>query len=132
MSQEADAFAARTGARVRILVVEDETAIRGIAHRALSLAGYDVVEAEDGQQALEVAAACPAFDLLFTDVVMPRLGGVELARRLCAERPQLKVLYTSGYTYGKLARPELTEGAAFLAKPYDLEELLSAVHGLLG
>jgi CheY-like chemotaxis protein len=117
--------------RVKILLVEDEGAIRRVARRALSAAGYKVVEAEDGQHALEVAAQNPDLDLLFTDVVMPNLGGVELAQQLCASSPELKVLYTSGYTYGKLECPADLDGAAFLAKPYSLDDMLSAVQDLL-
>lgn len=119
-------------ATVEILVVEDEAAIRRVARRALSGAGYQVVEAEDGEHALKVAAQHPAVALLFTDVAMPNLGGVELARQLCAARPELKVLYASGYAHGKVdILEDLDADAAFLAKPYSLEALLKAVRGLL-
>jgi CheY-like chemotaxis protein len=82
-----------------VLLVEDDVSVRAIAVRALRAQGFVVLEAGDGIEALEVARQHSGdIHILVTDVVMPRLGGKELAERLVAERPQIKVLFASGYT----------------------------------
>jgi PAS domain S-box-containing protein len=103
-----------------LLVVEDEPMVRSIAVQALRAQGYKVLEAENGAEALRVAAAHGGpLDLLITDVVMPQVGGRELAERLRAERPELRVLYMSGYTDSAIVRHGvLEEGIAFLQKPF--------------
>src|SRR5262249_13395732 len=84
----------------KILLVEDEAALRGLASKLLQKQGYEIVEAGSGVEALEVWDRHDgAFDLLLTDMVMP--GGVtgrELAERLLADKPELKVIFTSGYS----------------------------------
>jgi CheY-like chemotaxis protein len=112
-----------------ILLAEDDDLVRDLTTRILRKAGYRVVEASRGHQALEAAAAQKEpFDLLVTDVIMPELSGRELARALCAERPALKVLYTSGYSSDHISG-ELEEhpDEAFLQKPFSARTLLSAV-----
>ena len=91
--------------------------------------GYQVLEAPDGAKALEIAAAHEgAIDLLVTDVVMPRLSGREVATRLSAERPDLKVLYISGYTDDSIFRHGVLEGGvAFLQKPFNLKALAQKI-----
>ena len=81
-----------------LLLVEDEDGVRAFAEAALRTAGYTVLPARDGEDALSKAAAHPGpIHLLFTDAVMPRLGGRELAERLLRDRPGLRVLVSSGY-----------------------------------
>lgn len=80
-------------------MVEDEPTVRAITVRALAQLGYQTLEASNGQEALSVIERhAGAIDLLLTDVVMPQMSGKELTERVRAVRPQIKVLYTSGYT----------------------------------
>jgi len=116
-----------------VLFVEDENAVRRLGRRVLERGGFDVLEASDGVEALElVASYTGSIDLLVTDVVMPRMGGAELAARSIAELPSLQVLYISGYPHGrddsggtKLSRGEM------LPKPFTGDQLLDKVVGLL-
>lgn len=116
-----------------ILLAEDEAPIRRAARRLLQGAGYTVLDAHDGEHALRVAAEYEGpIHLLITDMVMPRLGGLELASRLQATRPELKVLYVSGYSDGaSLGQGTLAPGTAFVAKPFTLDELTRAVRQIL-
>ncbi|MBC7896119.1 MAG: response regulator [Cytophagaceae bacterium] len=100
--------------------MEDDPSVRSIAVRALRDAGYVVLEADNGASAMEVVAGVSDdIALLITDLVMPLVGGRELARRLVALRPGLRVLFTSGYTENAIAHNgELDSGIAFLQKPY--------------
>ncbi len=112
-----------------ILFVEDEESVRELVRDFLITTGYQVLEAPDGAKALEIAAAHEgAIDLLVTDVVMPRLSGREVATRLSAERPDLKVLYISGYTDDSIFRHGVLEGGvAFLQKPFNLKALAQKI-----
>jgi len=116
-----------------VLIVEDEQVVRRLAVRALTEQGYNVLEAEDGLAALEVAQGHSGeLQLLVTDVVMPGMNGKELADRLVAERPDLRVLYISGYAEHAVVRHGvLEEGIAFLSKPFDLAELGRTVREVL-
>ena len=131
------------GGTETVLVVEDEEAIRLLAGRMLASAGYRVLSAAGGEEALALAerflSPRPAerrdpqrIDLLLTDVVMPGLGGRETAERLLARLPGMKVLYMSGYTDGTLGPGGLPEhGARLLPKPFGLAELTAAVREAL-
>ena len=117
-----------------VLLVEDDAAVRSFAARGLRDAGYVVLEAANGPQALGVVARHHRgpIDLLVTDLVMPQMGGEELARRLRASYPHLKALFISGYTEsaaGDLAA--LGADAAFVEKPFTLATLVSRVRDLL-
>ena len=116
-----------------LLLVEDEERVRRLSRRTLERAGYEILEAGDGHEALEVAARHPGtIDLLFTDVVMPRLGGRELAERLRDEREGLRVLFTSGYpTHPCDPVSGLPSGCRFLAKPFTTAALREAVQEAL-
>jgi PAS domain S-box-containing protein len=116
-----------------ILVVEDDRRVRNVSVRRLRELGYEVIEAENGPEALEVLARGERVDLLFTDVVMPGgLTGVELAREARRQRPNLRVLFTSGY-----AEPAILEGgmptthADWLGKPYSSRDLAAKLRELL-
>lgn len=108
-----------------ILLAEDEVMVRGVARGILESLGYTVLEAGQGQQALEICRTSPEqIHLLLTDVIMPGMNGLELAKRVIALRPQTRVLFMSGYT----ADVDLLDGAvrragAFLAKPFDRDTL---------
>ena len=116
-----------------ILFVEDEQSVRELVSGYLSARGYRVLDASDGQQALEIAAAHSGkIQLLITDVVMPRLSGRELAARLAATRPDLKVLYISGYTDDSVFRHGVLQGGMdFMQKPFNLKALAAKIREVL-
>jgi len=116
-----------------ILFVEDEQNVRELVREYLSARGYRVLEASDGVQALDIAAARPgAIQLLITDVVMPRLSGRELASQIAAARSDLKVLYISGYTDDSIFRHGVLEGGMeFLQKPFNLRTLAQKIREIL-
>jgi len=126
-----------SGVRVKggletILVAEDEDAVREFVQRVLSGAGYRVVTAPNGAKALEAAAVLPRLDLLFTDVVMPGLTGVQLAEALAAVRPNLAIVYASGYAEESVLRAALdTDHMPFLAKPFTADALIAGVREAL-
>ncbi len=124
--------AVRRGAET-VLLVEDEARVRGLARRALERLGYHVLEAEDGRQALALGEEHGApIHLLFTDVVMPGMGGRELAERLVHVHPEMRVLYTSGYAGGGIVSGGiLPPDLAYLGKPYTAEALARKVGELL-
>jgi two-component system cell cycle sensor histidine kinase/response regulator CckA len=116
-----------------ILFVEDDPAVRRIGVKILTDRSYRVLEAGGGAEALQLAAAyAHPIHLLVTDVVMPGMRGTELARRLLEQRPELPVLYASGYTEDAVVRGGLESKSAFLGKPYVAETLLDKVQELLG
>jgi two-component system, cell cycle sensor histidine kinase and response regulator CckA len=116
-----------------ILLVEDEEAVRVFASKALERQGYTVLEARHGRDALlRLAQHEGPIQLVITDIVMPEMGGGELARRLAAERPDLRVLYMSGYADGETALRGLAGGAAYLQKPFTSDVLAKKVREVLG
>ncbi|MBI5500556.1 MAG: response regulator [Deltaproteobacteria bacterium] len=116
-----------------ILVVEDLRSLRQMMVGMLAAQGYRVIEAPDPETALETAAAHDGpIQLLVTDVVMPRLNGRELAERLAAARPGLRVLFVSGYPDDDLLRFGIEQGTAdLLAKPFKVERLAERVREVL-
>jgi PAS domain S-box-containing protein len=130
---EAEAAKERArGGNETILVAEDEDAVRLFVERVLKRAGYRVLTASNGQEALAVAETIDHLDLLFTDMVMPAMGGPELARALTALHPHAPTLYGSGYS-----DEALVEGfghdaqVPYLAKPFTADRLLSRVREVL-
>jgi two-component system cell cycle sensor histidine kinase/response regulator CckA len=130
-SRRAEPGRARPNATV--LVVDDEPTLRSVIRRSLLREGYDVLVAEDGQRALALARAHPTdIDLLITDVVMPGLSGLELARELTSERQGLSVLFISGFTFEEAVPPtDLANGTCYLPKPFDTKVLLAKMDELL-
>ncbi len=124
----------RLGGEETILLVEDEALVGQVARAALDRHGYTVLEARGGLEALSLAARHQGpIDILVTDLVMPGLNGRELAERLRAERPTIKVLYVSGYTEDTVVRHGVAEGTeAFLPKPFSAEVLARKVRQVLG
>ncbi|MFZ3217656.1 MAG: CHASE4 domain-containing protein [Candidatus Acidiferrales bacterium] len=116
-----------------ILLVEDEQSVRELVTEYLAARGYQVLDAADGMQALEIANAHQGeIQLLITDVVMPRLSGRDLASRLSTTRPDLKVLYISGYTDDSIFRHGVLQGGmAFLQKPFNLKALATKIREVL-
>ncbi|MDB4942480.1 MAG: hybrid sensor histidine kinase/response regulator [Labilithrix sp.] len=121
------------GGSETILVVEDEAPLRALVVTILRRAGYDVLEAHDGQAAVELASASDKrIDLLLTDVVMPRMNGRQVADKLSAVRGTMKTLFMSGYTDdAAVLQRVLASKAAFLQKPITPEVLLKKVRKVL-
>ena len=119
--------------RGKVLLVEDEDAVRRLAQLGLKNSGYTVLEARDGAEALELAAGHPGrIDLLITDVVMPGMSGPLMAEQLRAARPNLKVLFLSGYTDPAVLRHGiLHDEMPFLQKPFTPFSLASRVREVL-
>jgi two-component system cell cycle sensor histidine kinase/response regulator CckA len=114
-----------------VLLVEDEAALRELGSEMLETYGYTVLLAGDGAAALELAQNHPdPIQLLMTDILMPKMGGIALAERLSTLHPELKVLYTSGYndSGGNL---QMVAGARYVQKPYAMEELARTVRELI-
>lgn len=116
-----------------LLLVEDEDAVRSIILRVLRNAGYTVLDASGGREAIRIAAAhAGPIHLLITDVIMPEMGGRQLVEHLIAVRPSLKVLYLSGHTDDAVIRHGVLEAdVAFLQKPFTIEALTNKVRELL-
>jgi len=116
-----------------ILIVEDEPAVRRMASRALRSQGYEILEAANGAEALEVLSrAAGPVDLVLSDVVMPVLNGRELSERLAVDHPEIRVLFMSGYTDDDIVRRGLLQpGAPFLQKPFVAADLSRKVRDVL-
>ena len=115
-----------------ILVVEDEERVRHMSVDALRSLGYTVVQASDGAQALAVLQVQPRIDLLFTDIVMPGMTGRQLADAARETRPELKVLFTTGYTRNAVVHNGVLDpGVAFLSKPFAIDQLAAKVRQVL-
>jgi two-component system, cell cycle sensor histidine kinase and response regulator CckA len=119
------------GRSPRILVVDDEAALRELARRALERDDYEVMVASSGPQALELMTGDAPIALVVADVQMPELTGDEMVRRLRAAQPDLKVLYVTGHIDKVMDARPLWEGEAFLEKPFTADGLREAVALLL-
>ncbi|HYC49828.1 MAG TPA: PAS domain S-box protein [Gemmatimonadaceae bacterium] len=119
--------------RGTVLLVEDEAAVREATKRMLRKFGFTVMEAKNGQDALMVwDKEGAAVDLVLTDVVMPAMGGAELAKALRERRPDLRVVFMSGYTQGTLELSSMDEAATrFLPKPFTADQLVNTLRELL-
>jgi CheY-like chemotaxis protein len=119
--------------RETILTVEDDPRVRRVSLRRLKTLGYNVLEADSGPTALALIEDGVTFDLLFTDVVMAGgMSGIELARKAREKRPDLKVLFTSGYAEpAVMTEAVLAENAGWIGKPYSTEELNEKLRALL-
>ncbi|MEQ1954341.1 PAS domain S-box protein [Mesorhizobium sp. CN2-181] len=115
-----------------ILVVEDEDRVRAVSVEALSELGYGVIEASRPSEALRKLESGPKVALLFTDVVMPEMSGRELADMARKMYPDLKVLYTTGYTRNAIVHNGILDpGTSLLTKPFSLEDLAAKVRKIL-
>jgi two-component system cell cycle sensor histidine kinase/response regulator CckA len=109
-----------------ILLVEDEPTVRGVAERALTRHGYRVITADNGEDALEILAGGEHIDLLISDVVMPGMDGPTMAGEARKDRPDLKILFMSGYAEEQLRNSLNVENMSFLPKPFSVQELAEA------
>jgi len=121
------------GGSETVLLVEDEESVRQLVRETLEAKGYHVIEAENGNAGLAAAVAHKGtIDLVITDVIMPAMGGHELAQRLLESRPAIKVLYLSGYTEDAIVDQNTGENSkAFLQKPFTLQNLARKVREVL-
>ena len=117
----------------RILVVEDEAMVRQFVCETLAEHGYKVIDAQGAHDALQCVNEHPdAVHLLLTDLIMPEMSGHELYQKVTAVRPDVKVLYMSGYTDSVVVRHGLTEsGSNFLQKPVTVQNLTAKVRQVL-
>jgi two-component system, cell cycle response regulator CpdR len=116
----------------RILLAEDDDSMRGFLERALEKAGYDVVSHDNGKDALDRLQQEP-FTLLLTDIVMPLMDGIELARRAGEIDPTLKIMFITGFAAVTLNNGVQTPpDARVLSKPFHLRDLVREVDTLLG
>jgi two-component system, cell cycle sensor histidine kinase and response regulator CckA len=122
------------GGKETVLIVEDQEEVRTFASRVLESYGYTVLAAPDGPKALALAADHSAvIDILLTDVVMPGMNGRQLAELLSAQRPTIKVLYTSGYTQDVIAHHGVLDADLdYLSKPYSPDALAASLREVLG
>ena len=113
----------------RILLVEDEALVRLFTSRILRVCGYDVIEAESGEDALnQLAEMESGVDLLLTDVVMPGVSGGDLAKQLKLALPDLKVIYMSGYNDDEVMRHGVSrDSTSFLQKPFTRDLLIQRI-----
>jgi len=118
---------------VHTLVVDDDPNVCHTVGAMLAARGYLVEEARLPSEALQLASGGRDFDLLVTDVILPQMTGLELARRLSAQSPGLRVVYTSGYASGSIMAPgAVVAGSAFLTKPFLSSQLVQAAETALG
>jgi two-component system, cell cycle sensor histidine kinase and response regulator CckA len=122
-----------TGGSETVLLVEDEASVRELVRDTLTIRGYRVIEAADGVAGMKLMETYPDnIDILITDVVMPGMSGRELALRVSAARPSIKVLYLSGYTEDAIIHEGVLDpGTAFLQKPFTLHGLARKVREIL-
>jgi DNA-binding NtrC family response regulator len=117
------------GSGERILLVEDEPEVREFLSRALRQSGYEIFEAKDADQAFSILEKETGnFDLVFSDVVLPDINGIDLVEQIIAENPSIKAVLNSGYMEEKIQLTEIRKrGFRFLQKPYRLADLLKTV-----
>ena len=121
-----------TSRRTVVLVVDDEREVREIEQAMLGQAGYEVIAAENGAHALSLVVEGQPVDIVVADLMMPEMDGTEMARQLRVVRPDVKVLFVTGYSDHLFEdHPWLWADVAFLDKPFTMNGLLEAVSTLL-
>jgi two-component system cell cycle sensor histidine kinase/response regulator CckA len=124
---------ARAGSGLTVLVVDDETAVRRFAVRVLQRDGYEVLEASDGVEAVELLESGKAsVHIIVSDIVMPRMNGVELMQAVAGSHPQVPVVLMSGYATAALSDLGIATPCSILPKPFPAERLLAEVHRCVG
>lgn len=115
---------------VRILLAEDDDSLRGFLARALERAGYEVVSCPDGETAVD--ALDQHFHVLLTDIVMPGIDGIEVARQAAARQPHLRIMFITGFAAVALsAGDRAPPGAKVLSKPVHLREIVAEVERMV-
>jgi two-component system cell cycle response regulator CpdR len=119
-----------TQSPTRILLAEDDDSLRGFLSRALERAGYEVTACPDGETAVE--ALGETYDVLLTDIVMPGIDGIEVARRAAALQPHLRIMFITGFAAVALsAGDRAPAGAKVLSKPIHLREIVAEVERMI-
>ena len=113
----------------RILLAEDDESLRGFLARALERAGYEVTACADGEEA--VAVLGEEWDLLLTDIVMPGIDGIEVARQAAARHPGLRIMFITGFAAVALTAAQATPDAKVLSKPVHLRDLVNEVERMV-
>jgi CheY-like chemotaxis protein len=135
VKENSDPTAFIRGGHETILIVEDESVLRELAHAILSDCGYRIIEAASGREALDVWERQQGeIDLVLTDIIMPEgVTGLELAKKLLSQRPNVKIIFTSGYTVDDVSTDFLarTNNARFIQKPYTRAALAKTVRQAL-
>lgn len=116
---------------IRILLAEDDDAMRGYLARALENAGYDVVAVDRGTEALPLLQS-ENFDLLLSDIVMPEMDGIELAQRCAEISPRTRVMFITGFAAVTLKASREAPKATVLSKPFHLRDLILEVQRIFG
>lgn len=115
-----------------VLVVEDETVVRALIVEVLNELGYNALEAADGPSGLEILQSARPIDLLITDIGLPGLNGRQIADAARVRRPELKVLFMTGYAENAASASGFLEaGMAMMTKPFAMEELAQRIRGVL-
>jgi two-component system cell cycle response regulator CpdR len=114
---------------VRILLAEDDDSLRGFLSRALERAGYFVTACPDGETAVE--ALEQPYDVLLTDIVMPGIDGIEVARQAAARQPKLRIMFITGFAAVALTGDRAPAGAKVLSKPVHLREIVAEVERMV-
>jgi two-component system, cell cycle sensor histidine kinase and response regulator CckA len=117
----------RAGTGLFVLVVDDEEAVRRFAARVLQRAGYGVSEAKDGVEALEMVQSGTPMDAVVSDIVMPRMNGVELMQSLWVSHPDIPIILMSGYATTELSERGIAAPCSIVMKPFSAERLLLEV-----
>jgi two-component system cell cycle response regulator CpdR len=121
---------AQSDETVRILLAEDDDSLRGFLARALERAGYEVVSCPDGETAVD--ALDQHFHMLLTDIVMPGIDGIEVARQAAARQPHLRIMFITGFAAVALSAGERAPaGSKVLSKPIHLREIVAEVDRML-
>ncbi len=122
-----------TSDKESVLVIDNDAVVGRLVQQALRGSGYEVLLVDDANDGLELAKQQRGkLDLLITDLIMPGMNGRVLAEMICAEDPMLRVLFISGYSADLLEEEDAdVEGAAFLAKPFSMKELVAKVREVI-
>jgi CheY-like chemotaxis protein len=115
----------------RILVADDDAAIRRLVLQHLGRRGYVVLQAASGAEVLDLLGRGHAIDLLLTDVVLPGMNGWELGRRVASSQPRARVLYMSGYAPDELRGAITDPGVAYIPKPFTPAQLIARIRAVL-
>ncbi len=119
-----------TNQKTRILIVDDESDLRNLLNHVLTQAGYEVMEAPDGEAALNILRK-EKFDIAFLDIQMPNVNGIQVLKHIQKNSPSTKAIMLTGYADLKNAMEAKEFGATdFIGKPYKIEDILSTVHRL--
>jgi len=114
----------------RILLAEDDASLRGFLTRALERAGHQVIDCENGDDAIDALEHGP-YDLLLTDIVMPGADGIEVAKRAALLQPDLKIMFITGFAAVALNAQKASPNAKVLEKPVHLREIVTEVERLI-